>query len=162
MRKLIMIIPFMLGYNTVQQPVVEPMVELNVKDVVVDVTPPNVVDSLDLTPLVNAMIMVESSGNDSAYNHSERAVGCLQIRPIMVREVNRILKKTGQDERYDMEDRWDREKSLDMFHIWREYHHPNSDDEVIARNWNGGPNGFNKESTLKYWKKVRGRLEIES
>ena len=40
MRKLILIIPFMLGYNTVQQPVVEPMVEINVKDVVVDVTPP--------------------------------------------------------------------------------------------------------------------------
>ena len=114
---------------------------------------------LDIT---SALIYVESRGNDRAYNSSEEAVGCLQIRPIMVREVNRILKKTGKEERFDLEDRWDREKSLEMFHIWREYHHPNSTDEVIARNWNGGPNGFNKESTLKYWKKVRGRLEIES
>ena len=124
---------------------------------------PEVIETPKIEPnIIDALIYVESRGNDSAYNFSEDAVGCLQIRPIMVREVNRILKKTGQDERYDMEDRWDREKSLDMFHIWREYHHPNSDDEVIARNWNGGPNGFNKESTLKYWKKVRGRLEIES
>jgi len=112
--------------------------------------------------ITSALIYVESRGKDSAYNSSEDAVGCLQIRPIMVREVNRILKKTGKEERFDLEDRWDREKSLDMFHIWREYHHPNSTDEVIARNWNGGPNGFNKESTLKYWKKVRGRLEIDS
>jgi hypothetical protein len=112
--------------------------------------------------ITSALIYVESRGKDSAYNSSEDAVGCLQIRPIMVREVNRILKKTGKEERFDLEDRWDREKSLDMFHIWREYHHPNSTDEVIARNWNGGPNGFNKESTLKYWKKVKGRLEIES
>jgi len=112
--------------------------------------------------VVIAMIKVESSDNDSAYNSVEDAVGCLQIRPIMVREVNRILKKTGKEERFDLEDRWDREKSLEMFNIWREYHHPNSTDEVIARNWNGGPNGFNKESTLKYWKKVRGRLEIDS
>jgi len=112
-------------------------------------------------PITNAMIMVESAGNDSAYNSKEEAVGCLQIRPIMVREVNRILKKTGEDYRFEMEDRWNREKSLEMFHVWREYHHPNSTDEVIARNWNGGPNGFNKESTLKYWKKVKGRLEIE-
>ena len=124
---------------------------------------PEVIEIPEVEPnIIDALIYVESRGNDSAYNSSEDAVGCLQIRPIMVREVNRILKKTGQDERYDMEDRWDREKSLDMFHIWREYHHPNSTDEVIARNWNGGPNGFNKESTLKYWKKVRGRLEIES
>jgi hypothetical protein len=114
------------------------------------------------TDIISALIHVESSGNDSAYNKTEEAVGCLQIRPVMVREVNRILKKTGKEERFDLEDRWDREKSLEMFNIWREYHHPNSTDEVIARNWNGGPNGFNKESTLKYWKKVRGRLEIES
>jgi hypothetical protein len=114
---------------------------------------------LDIT---SALIYVESRGNDIAYNPSEDAVGCLQIRPIMVREVNRILKKTNREERFDLEDRWDREKSLEMFHIWRNYHHPSSSDEVIARNWNGGPNGFNKESTLKYWKKVRGRLEIES
>jgi len=114
------------------------------------------------TDIISALIYVESRGNDSAYNDSENAAGCLQIRPIMVREVNRILKKTGREERFDLDDRWDRGKSLDMFHIWREYHHPNSTDEVIARNWNGGPNGFNKESTLKYWKKVKGRLEIES
>ncbi len=114
------------------------------------------------TDIISALIYVESRGNDSAYNDSENAAGCLQIRPIMVREVNRILKKTGREERFDLDDRWDRDKSLNMFNIWREYHHPNSTDEVIARNWNGGPNGFNKESTLKYWKKVRGRLEIES
>jgi len=114
------------------------------------------------TDIISALIYVESRGNDSAYNDSENAAGCLQIRPIMVREVNRILKKTGREERFDLDDRWDRDKSLNMFHIWREYHHPNSTDEVIARNWNGGPNGFNKESTLKYWKKVKGRLEIES
>ena len=112
--------------------------------------------------ITSAMIYVESNGNDSAYNKTEEAVGCLQIRPIMVREVNRILKKKGNDKRFEMEDRWEREKSLEMFHIWREHHHPNSTDEVIARNWNGGPNGFKKESTLKYWKKVKGRLEIES
>ena len=112
--------------------------------------------------ILSALIYVESRGLDSAYNSSEDAVGCLQIRPIMVREVNRILHKTGKEERFEMKDRWDREKSLEMFHIWREYHHPNSTDEVIARNWNGGPNGYEKTSTLNYWKKVKGHLEIQS
>jgi hypothetical protein len=111
--------------------------------------------------IIGALIYVESRGNDSAYNDMEDAVGCLQIRPIMVREVNNILKRTCQEERFELEDRWDRKKSLDMFRIWREYHHSNSTDEKIARNWNGGPNGYNKESTLKYWKKVKSHLDVE-
>lgn len=108
--------------------------------------------------ITDALIQVESAGRDSAYNASEDAVGCLQIRPIMVREVNRILRKQGDTLRYRLKDRWSREKSLEMFHVWREYHHPNSTDEVIARNWNGGPRGYEKESTLKYWRKVKGEL----
>jgi len=56
--------------------------------------------------VVIGMIQVESNGNDSAYNKSEEAVGCLQIRPIMVREVNRILKKQGKEHRFKMKDRW--------------------------------------------------------
>ena len=109
--------------------------------------------------VVIGMIKVESNGNDSAYNKSEEAVGCLQIRPIMVREVNRILKKQGKEHRFKMKDRWDRNKSLDMFWVWKDYHHPNSEDEVIARNWNGGPNGYVKKSTEKYWEKVSSCLE---
>ena len=109
--------------------------------------------------VVIGMIQVESNGNDSAYNKSEEAVGCLQIRPIMVREVNRILKKQGKEHRFKMKDRWDRDKSLEMFWVWRDYHHPRSSDEVIARNWNGGPNGYKKKSTEKYWKKVNSCLE---
>ena len=111
--------------------------------------------------ILTALIYVESRGLDSAYNVTEDAVGCLQIRPIMVREVNRILRKTGKDKKFAMKDRWDRDKSIEMFNIWREYHHPNSTYEVIARNWNGGPDGYIQNSTLKYWKKVKGRLEIE-
>jgi len=112
------------------------------------------------TSVVEGMILVESSGNNSAFNASENAAGCLQIRPIMVREVNRILRKQGDTLRYNLNDRWSRDKSLEMFHVWREYHHPNSTDEVIARNWNGGPRGYEKESTIRYWKKVRGHINV--
>ena len=109
--------------------------------------------------VVIGMIQVESNGNDKAYNKSEEAVGCLQIRPIMVREVNRILKIQGEDYRFKMKDRWDRKKSLEMFWVWKDYHHPNSTNEVIARNWNGGPNGYKIKSTEKYWEKVNRCLE---
>lgn len=109
--------------------------------------------------VVIAMIKVESSDNDSAYNSVEDAVGCLQIRPIMVREVNRILKNKGEEQRFKLKDRWNRDKSLEMFTVWKNHHHPNSSDEMIARNWNGGANGHKKKSTEKYWEKVRRCLD---
>lgn len=112
--------------------------------------------------LVNAMIQVESRGNDSAIGDthlgSQYAVGALQIRPIMVREVNRILKLKGEKYRFKLKDRFSREKSIQMFLIWKEFHHKDSDFEAIARSWNGGPNGPKKSRTYNYWKKVENQL----
>lgn len=103
--------------------------------------------------LLSAVIHVESRGNINAHNVGEDAVGVLQIRPIMVKEVNRVL---GFD-KYTLKDRWDKQKSIEMFNVIR-YNTPNPTNEKIARNWNGGPNGYKKKSTLKYWGKVQKQL----
>ena len=112
--------------------------------------------------LIDALIYVESKGNDSAIGDrhlgSQYAVGVLQIRPIMVREVNRILKLRGSDYRFQLKDRYDRDKSIEMFLIWKEFHHNDSDFEVIARSWNGGANGVKNPKTYSYWKKVEQQL----
>jgi len=105
--------------------------------------------------LVDALILVESAGNPNAFNKKENAVGCLQIRPIMLREVNRILRKQNNNKRFTKEDRWDCGLSKEMFYIWCIHHHLNSSSEVIARNWNGGPRGYKKQSTEHYWNKVQ-------
>ena len=105
--------------------------------------------------LVDALILVKSSGNPNAFNKKENACGCLQIRPIMLREVNRILRKQNEDKRFTKEDRWDCGLSKEMFYIWSLHHHRNSSSEVIARNWNGGPRGYKKQSTEHYWHKVQ-------
>jgi len=105
--------------------------------------------------LVDALILVESAGNPNAFNKKENAVGCLQIRPVMVREVNRILRKQNNGKRFTKEDRWDCGLSKEMFYIWENYHHKVSNDEMIARNWNGGPRGYKKQSTEHYWNKVQ-------
>lgn len=109
--------------------------------------------------LISAMINVESSGNDSAWNADERAAGCLQIRPVMVREVNRILKMQGLKKRYKLNDRWSRDKSIEMFYVWKEWHHPTCNDEVVARCWNGGGNGYRMPATQHYWNKVQNYLD---
>lgn len=105
------------------------------------------------TNLIDAIMYVESRGDTNAHNIKEDAVGCLQIRPIMLREVNRLL---GYN-KYNLFDRWSKAKSIEMFEIIRQ-NTPNPTDEKLARNWNGGWNGYKKQSTLKYWNKVKEQL----
>lgn len=113
-------------------------------------------DSIDL--LLDAIIQVESRGDSTAIGDRGWAVGILQIWPIMVREVNRILEKQGIDKQFGYTDRYDVKKSIEMFHIWREYYHPESSWEEIARCWNGGPNGMHLNTTVYYWTKVEKQL----
>jgi hypothetical protein len=108
--------------------------------------------------LINALIQIESSGNDNAYTASEDAVGCLQIRRTMVKDVNRILKRRGSEKRYEFKDRWNRQKSIEMFNIYRDYYNLTTPEE-IARCWNGGPKGIYKPTTIAYWNKVKNHLD---
>jgi hypothetical protein len=107
---------------------------------------------------------VESNGNDSAIGDThlgtQYAVGALQIRPIMVKEVNRILKLKKSNKRYQLNDRYNRRKSIEMFLIWKRFHHKNSDLQTIARSWNGGSNGIQNPKTYGYWKKVENELKL--
>ena len=113
------------------------------------------------THLLSSIMFIESSYNDSAYNASEDAVGCLQIRQTMVNDVNRILKRQGEEKRYIYEDRWCRIKSVEMFDIFCKYYNLNTAEE-IARCWNGGPRGINNPATVGYWEKVKNRIEENS
>jgi len=115
------------------------------------------IDSVDV--LIKSMIYVESRGNDSIVN-SINAAGCLQIRPIMVKEVNRILLIKKDSLVYTLQDRFSRSKSIEMFMIWKNYHHADSPLEKIARNWNGGGNGYKLNCTKTYWKKVKEQFKI--
>jgi len=100
--------------------------------------------------LLNAVMAVESNFDTMAYNAKENAAGVLQIRPIMVREVNRLL---GED-KYTLKDRWSKSKSIEMFNVIRS-HLKGATDEEIARTWNGGYNGHNIPQTMQYWQKVK-------
>ena len=106
------------------------------------------------------LIFIESGGNDKAVNGE--AAGCLQITPILVKDVNRIAGKN-----FTLEDRFDRQKSIEMAQIYLTYYgkvytkktSKEPDNEVYARMWNGGPNGWKKESTRDFWLKVKAELE---
>ena len=108
--------------------------------------------------LVDAVMYVESRNNPNAWNKHEDACGVLQIRPIMINDVNRILSKKNIPKVYTLNDRWNKTKSIEIFYIIQEYYSPNGTPERIARVWNGGPNGYKKPQTLAYWHKVKQQL----
>ena len=162
MKKVIIlsVIPALTSINPVEP------IEVCYEETTIQLESKDIQMALSERDLVSALILVESRGNDSAIGDRHivggEAVGALQIRPIMVREVNRILKIQKSDKRFKLKDRFDRDKTLEMFYIWKNFHHKDSDFEKIARNWNGGPSGYKKGRTEKYWVKVQKELGYAS
>lgn len=115
-----------------------------------------------------SIVWVESKGSTTAKTR-DGSLGIVQIRPVMVKEVNRICREQGREERYTLNDRLDPKKSYEMFWIYQDFYHPEinwenitlAEMEVMAKRWNGGPNGHKKKSTKKYWRKVSKKLNEE-
>ena len=106
--------------------------------------------------IINSIIQIESENNSIARNGDN--IGILQIRPIMVYEINRIL---GY-KKYKLKDRFDPIKSIEMFKIYTNHHTPDWDLELVARRWNGGYNGELKLSTLNYYLKIKNHDNKET
>jgi hypothetical protein len=97
--------------------------------------------------LINAIVMVESSGNTFAFNCDEEAIGAFQIRPIRLQDYNQ---RTGKN--YQEKDLYNFEISKEIFLYYAsEIGYP--DYEAIARHWNGSG-----KATFKYWEKVKSYL----
>jgi len=111
--------------------------------------------------LYSSIVWVESKGNATARS-KDGSLGIAQILPVMVKEVNRICKIKGINKTFTLQDRLNPEKSEQMFWIFQNFYNPNinwetitmSEMEIIARKWNGGPNGHKKGATKHYWRKV--------
>lgn len=105
--------------------------------------------------LFDALFFVESSFDYLEYNQEEEAAGILQIRPIMIEDVNRI----AGYEKYTLNDRWSIVTSKKIFLDYQQKYNPEMDYEKAARCWNGGPTGHKKSSTIKYWNKVNAYIK---
>lgn len=116
--------------------------------------------------VVRAIAEVESGGQinrDTCVGDKGKAVGRYQIWETYVDDVNRIL---GY-KKYSYEDRKNASKSIQMVYIYLTHYGKRYErltgkkctDEIYARIHNGGPNGWRKESTVKYWHKVQIELQ---
>jgi predicted GH43/DUF377 family glycosyl hydrolase len=107
----------------------------------------------DWSKIMNAIIQVESQGNAKAHNANGDCVGILQITPILVKQCNIWLKDQKSSKRYTLKDRYDVEKSKEMFIMIQEHYNPSHNVEKAIRLWNGGPN-YSVKKTNGYYKKV--------
>ena len=107
--------------------------------------------------LISTLIQVESNGNNEAIGDNGKAYGCLQIWSIVVRDVNRVYHT-----KYTHKQMFDRYTSCEVTELYLMYwgkHYEKktgkkATNEILARIHNGGPQGYKKEATKKYWKKV--------
>ena len=112
----------------------------------------------DWTSVMEAIIQVESEGNPNAV--SGNSVGAMQITPILVRECNNILKSRGSDKRYTLADRYDVNKSKEMFLLIQSHRNKTNDVEKAIRAWNGGPK-YSVRATNRYYQKVMRRMNAK-
>ena len=102
--------------------------------------------------LLSALIQIESGGNDLARGrHGE--LGALQIKPILVRDVNRIM-----GTHYAHNQMTNRAISTFIANAYLSHYGRNLSDEGLARIWQGGPSGHRKGSTRAYARRVMRAL----
>ena len=108
-------------------------------------------------PIINAIAYIESGYNEKIVSKSGTYVGYLQIGPSLVQECNNILRAKGINKKFTLEDRKNKDKSIEMFILVQEKYNPEHNIEKAIRLWNGGP-GYTIKSTTGYYNKVMRRL----
>ena len=112
--------------------------------------------------LLDAIEKTESNGKADAVGDNGKAVGSFQIHKIYVDDVNGF-----SSEKFTYEDRKDKVKSRKIVKLYLEHYGKayekktgkTATNEVLARIHNGGPKGYNKEATKKYWNKIDKALK---
>lgn len=109
------------------------------------------IDEIKWEKFVEAIIWKESRGNENSVGDNGNAVGVLQIHPIMVREANRILQMRGEEKKYAYEDRYSKEKSIEIFNVVQGFHNKERDFKRALDVWNKNhPNSYSEQIMNKF------------
>jgi hypothetical protein len=114
-----------------------------------------------LRPFLDAVAIVESNGNDAAVGDGGKAIGRYQIWEVYWRDAvafSPSLKGNYQD----VTDKTYAERVMVAYLLrYAKGAVESHDYEKLARIHNGGPKGYQKNATLKYWNRVRENLSPE-
>ena len=94
----------------------------------------NAAERLTYKRLINAMAEVESGHNPNVVSKNKQYVGYLQISKICVREANNIV---GY-QKYNYDDRFDKDKSIEIFLLIQKRHNPTNNINLAMRLWSQG------------------------
>ena len=109
--------------------------------------------NVNYSRLITAIGTVESKLNDKAVNGVH--AGFLQISKVTVRECNRINKIKGLSKRYTLSDRFNHQKSIEIFHVIQGYYNPKGDLHYAILLWNEGSSAMDKaKRKTSYYNKV--------
>lgn len=101
----------------------------------------------DWDTFISALIWVESEGDKNAVG-SKNDVGVIQITPIYLRDVNRII---GYN-KYKLSDRKDSLKSIEMFNVMQEHYNPSKDKHLALKIHNSkAPLSYHTKVMTKYF-----------
>ena len=118
-----------------------------------------------LDDILDAIEWVESKGDANAIGDNGRAIGAYQIHSCFVEDASSA--RMYDWHRFEDKDRLDKEKCREMIRCYMSKYatygrlgrNPTSED--IVRIFNGGPQGWERESTLPYWERVKARMETK-
>ena len=109
--------------------------------------------TVDYNRLITAIGTVESGLNDNA--RSGVHAGFLQISKVCVTECNRINKLKNVSTRYTLQDRFNHQKSIEIFWIIQNFYNPKLDIDYMVLLWNEGNSAMKKpKRKTRYYKKV--------
>lgn len=106
-------------------------------------------EKTDWEKLILALIKVESGGDEMAIGKTND-VGVLQITPIYVSDVNRIL----GSQIYCLNCRVNREKSIEMFEIYQKHYNPDKNIEKAIRLHNPRAGIAYKNKVMREFKNI--------
>lgn len=109
--------------------------------------------NVDYGRLITAIGTVESKLNDKAVNGVH--AGFLQIAKVTVAECNRINKIKKVSKRYTLQDRFNHQKSIEIFYTIQGFYNPSGDLHYGILLWNEGCSAMKKpKRKTSYYNKV--------
>lgn len=114
---------------------------------------PAIVIPTDWEIMIQALIQVESGGDSLAVG-STNDLGSLQLTPIYVKDVNRIL----NEERYTLDDRRSEKKSIEMFEIYQNHYNPQHDIKTAIKLHNPRAGKDYSDSVQVNMKRIRKQI----
>lgn len=137
MKKLLILLPFLLVSFTTHSPPAQPRIDM---------------DNYNRIIFIQSVIHIESKGNPLAIG-SKNDAGILQITPICVKEANRIIKQKI----YTLNDRFNVKKAIEIFNIIQNHHNPSFNHIKACKIWNPGAGKSYTQKILKEYERRRFR-----